>query len=58
MFDVFLKYWKMSTEMKNDSVTNFFMLLHFESKNTLFSKKLQKLGTKLELLPLRCFGLR
>ena len=23
-FDVFLKYWKMSTKIKNDSVINFF----------------------------------
>ena len=58
MLDVFVKYWKMSTKIKNDSVTNFFMLLQFEYKNTLFSEKLQKLGTKLELLPLRYFGLR
>ena len=34
------------------------MPLEFESKNDLFPEKLQTLGTKLELVTLRCFGLR
>ena len=57
-FDVSLKNWKMSTKIKNGSVTNCFYATLFESKNNVFSEKLQKLGTKLELVTLRCFGLR
>ena len=34
------------------------MLLEFEFKNSLFSEKLQKVGTELEVVTLRCFGLK
>ena len=39
-------------------LTTVSMLLYFESKNSLFSEKLQKVGTELELVTLRWFGLR
>ena len=49
-FDVSLKYWKLSTSIKMIQLPTVSMLLLFELKNDLFSEKLQKLSTKLELV--------
>ena len=50
-FNVSLEYWKMSTKIKNDSVTNCFCATLIRIKSNLFAEKLgTKLGTKLEVV--------
>ena len=57
-FDVSLNYWKLSTTINRMiQLPSVSMLLKFESKNDLFSEKLQNLGTRLELVTCRCLGL-
>ena len=48
-FDVSLKYWKLSPKTKNKTVNNCFYATLILIKNDLFSEKLQKLGTSLDI---------
>ena len=56
IFDVSLKYWKLSTTIENDSAHQMFpCYFNLKKKSDLFSEKLQNLGTKLELVTFRYF---